>query len=299
MNARQKAKSDMYQVIEQVCDDNPGIISELVAFQTAVNKYKALIAQIFETEQFRSLPLTGITLDKGADRTKLCKLVSNIARFAFAYASATKNETLKAEVDYSHSKFLLLREDQLVSISQNIHDIGITNLPALKDYGITDAKLTELQAAIDAFKASIPKPRAAKGQKITMTGNLEELFAQTDDILINQMDALLSNFETAHPNFVKDYRVARRIKDPATTATQLKGKITNKSDGKPVKDATITVVELALTTKSNSAGNYKFKPIDYGEYTIKVTATGFQDYEVDETRVLLGDANVLDVGLKS
>lgn len=297
MNARRRAKSDMYQVVKQVCDDNSGILSEIVAFQTAVNQFKAISAQILETEQFRNMPLTGITLDKSADRTHLCKLVTNIAGFIYAYAAVSKNETLKAEVNFSHSKFLQMREDQLVHNSQNVHDLGITNLAALKDYGVTQAKLDELQSAIDAFKDSMPKPRTAKGQKITLTSNEAGLFEQADDILLNQMDLLISNFESAHPDFVKNYREARKIKDPAITKTQLKGTVTNKSDGMPVKNAAVTVVELNLTTQTNSAGEYRFKPVNYGEYTVRVTATGFRDFEISEVKVKLGDVNSLNVEL--
>lgn len=297
MNARQKAKSDMCQVVEQVCDENSAILGEIVAFQTAVNQFKALIAQLLETGQFRSMPLTGITLDKGADRTNLAKKVTNIAGFTYAYASVTKNETLKAEVNFSHSKFLQMRENQFVFTCQNIHDLCTANLAALQDYGVTAAKLTDLQAAIDAFKESMLKPRLAKGQKATLTDNEEEILAQLDDILTNQMDTLIANYEDAHPDFVSHYREARKIKDPASTKTQLKGIVTNKSDGLAIKGATVTVVELNLTTKTNSAGEYQFKPIDYGEFTMRVTAMGFQDFEIDEIKVKLGEVNRLDVEL--
>ena len=153
----------MYQVVEQVCDDNTSILGETVAFQTAVNQFKVKIAQLLETEQFRSLQLTGIALDKGADRSKLSKKITNIAGFMSAYASATKNETLNAEVNFSCTKFLQMREDQLVYTSQNIHDLAVANPSALKDYGITYTNLEDLQTAIDAFKETMPKPRTAKG----------------------------------------------------------------------------------------------------------------------------------------
>jgi hypothetical protein len=295
MNARQKAKSDMCKVVEQVCDENAGILSEIAAFQTAVNKFKTLLAQLLETEQIRSLPLTGITADKSLDRANLCRLSANLAGYIYAYASVAKNETLKAEVNYSHSKLLLMREDQLVAATQNIHALGTTNNGALKDYGVTDAKLTELQTAIDVFKASMPKPRVAKGQKITLTANRDEIFDQIDDILINQMDVLVPNYEETHPDFVHRYREARKIKDPATTKTQLKGKVTNAADNSPINDATITVVELGLSATTNLAGEYQFKPIDYGEFTVKVTATGFQDLEVDEVKIKLGEINSLNL----
>ena len=243
MNARQKAKTDMCQVVELVCDENSAILGEVVAFQNAVNNFKQLLAQLLETEQIRNLPTNGITADKLADRTNLCKLAANIAGFIYAYASVTRNETLRAEVSYSHTKFLQMREDQLIATSQNIHTIATEKKSELKDYGITDPKLTDLQTSIDAFKDSMSKPRVAKGQKTTLTANIDEILAQIDEVLINQMDLLIQNYEETHPDFTNRYREARKIKDPATTRTQLKGKVTT-IEGLPIKGATVLVVEL-------------------------------------------------------
>jgi hypothetical protein len=297
MNARQKAKSDMCRVVEHVCDEHPEIIAEIVGFQTAFNKFKILVGQIFETEQFRSMPLNGFTRDKAADRTKLCKFAANIAGFIFAYASASRNETLKAEVNFSHTKFLQMREEQLVATARNVHEIGLANLTALKDYGVTGDKLTGFRTAIDAFNASMVKPRTAKGQKTTMTLNLNEIFAQVDDLLINQMDPLVPVFEESHPDFLKKYRIARKIVDPVSTKTQLKGLVTSKLDGLPVKGVTITLVELSLSTRTNLAGEYLFRPVDEGEFTIRATALGFQDFEKHELRIKLGTINNFNFSL--
>lgn len=291
MNARQKAKTDMCRVVESICDENSVIISELVGFQTAFNKFKNLLAQVFETEQFRIVPLNGIAAEKAADRTKLAKQIANLAGFIHAYASATTNDTLRAEVNFSYSKFIQMRQDQLVSVSQNIHNLAVANLAALGNYGVTDAKLEALQKAIDDFREAIPKPRAAKGQKTTMTVNLNEILEQIDDILVNQMDALVPNFEEANPDFVRRYREARKIIDPATTKTQLKGVVKSKTDGLPIKGATVTIVELNLTTKTNSAGEYLFKPVQNGEIAIRINVEGFQELEKDEIKIKLGEIN--------
>ena len=132
MNTRQKSKSEMYQTVGQVCDDEAGIISEITAFQTAVNQFKAIFAQILETEQIRSQPLTGITAGKSADRANLTKTAAAVAGFLSAYASVTKNAALKSDVNFSNSKLLLMREDMLVQTAQNIHDLGTATPPRSK-----------------------------------------------------------------------------------------------------------------------------------------------------------------------
>ena len=94
------------------------------------------------------------------------------------------------------------------------------------------------------------------------------------------------------------YENAREIDDPNTT-TQLKGTVTSKADHTPVKAATVTIVETAQTMKTGSTGEYSFKPLQSGQYTVRATAAGFQDFESDEIDVKLGAVNHLDVELVS
>jgi hypothetical protein len=141
MNPKRKAKSEMFELFKQVCNENPAIVSELAAFQTTGNKSEQLINRISETAKFRIPPLTDITAGKSADH-----------------------------------------------------------------------------------------------------------------------------------------------------------KMSNNS---PLKVATNTVVKLGITTKTRSNGEYHFKPIDHGEFTVKATATGFQDFEKDEVKIKMGEANRLNVELVS
>jgi len=299
MNTKQEAKLNMYRATEKHRDDNAAIIASTVAFQNAFNNFKTKIAAIVSTTQQKDLALTGITVDKSSSKQTLCQLTADIAGIIYAFASATANNTLKQEVNFSYTALLKTKDDQLAPRCQNIHDKAVANLADLSDYGIKSATLTTLQTAINNYSAEAPKPRTAATQRKTMTINLNNLFKEADAILRNQMDKLVVTFKTANPDFVQTYESNRIIIDPATTATQLKGKITDKSNGTAVGKATITVVELAKTAKTNSKGEYTIKPIENGKYTITIKAEGFEDFQADEVEVKLGDIKHLDVSLVS
>ncbi len=299
MDAKLEAKLTMYQSVEDHCDDNSDIISANIAFQTAFNNFKTKIAAIVNTAQQADLSLTGFAAGKKTTKQDLCGMTADIASIIYAFADATGNEELKGEVNYSLTDLLRLKDSLLAPRCQNIHDKGFENKEALKDYGITAATLTSLQNAIDTYIETIPKPRTAISSRKTLNSNLKQFFKEADAILENQMDKLAVTFKTANPDFVKTYFNLRKIPDTPTTTTQLKGIITNKSDETPIKDAVITVVELATTQKTNSSGEYQFKPIPNGTYTVRVTKEGFQTFEKDEIKVKLGVINHLDVELVS
>ena len=295
MNNRQEAKLTMYRAVETHCSDNASLIAAVPAFQTAFNEFKTKIAEILSVEQLRGASLAGITAGKSNLKQTLCRQTADTAGIIYAFASATGNETLKAESNLSYSKLLQTRDDELAPRCQNIHARATEHKTQLADYGITTASLTALQKAIDDYQAETPKPRTAQSQRKTQTANLRRLFNEADEILKTRLDKLVANFKTANPDFAAAYEANRIIIDPAVTTTQLKGKVTNKTNNDPIKDATVLVVETNITAKTDSSGEYQIKPIAPNKYTIRVTAAGFQDFEQSDVEVKLGVVNKLDV----
>jgi hypothetical protein len=173
------------------------------------------------------------------------------------------------------------------------------HVDALKEYGITADLLSSLQTAISNFNEAAPKPRTEIGRRKTRKEMIVQLFKELDEILNERMDALMGKFRTSHPEFYQTYFNLREVKDTSTTATQLKGVITDSSTGAPIKGATIEVVELAKTAKTDSTGEYFFKPIQFGKFTVKITADGYQPFENDEIEIKMGDIRHLDVSLVS
>lgn len=289
----------MCQGVKVHLDDNATIIAANTAFQTAFNNFKTKVAAVVSTTQLTDLALTGLAVSKKTSKQDMCAPAADIAGVVFAFADATGNSALKAEVDYSLSDLLKLKDSLVAPRCQNIHDKSVENKTALVDYGITNAMLTNLQAAIDSYTETIPKPRTAVSNRKTLNANIVQLFKDIDSILLNQMDKLVVTFRAAHPDFVSTYFNVRRITDPAVTATQLKGVVTSAADGSAIKDAMVTIVELSKTAKTKASGEYKFKPIAKGTYTVRVTKTGFQDFEADEVEVKLGEVNHFNAVLEN
>lgn len=297
MNAKQNAKFKMYRAVEQYCDDNHNLFKDLVAFNTAFTNFKAKIAELNSTSQQKNVVLTGIAKDKGNAKQNLAQKASDLAGEIFAFASVTGNQTLKQEVNFSISKLSQTSEEQFVSRCQNIHTRGTENLANLGDYGVTQQSLNDLQTAITNYVANSPKTRTAKSNRKTLTANLSQLFKDADAILKEQMDKLVVALRPSNAAFVDNYEANRIIIDPSKTTTQLKGKVTNKTDGTPIKGATVNVVEANLTAITNSKGDYSIKPITIGLYTIKFNAVGFNEVIIEEFDAKLGDVNILNMSI--
>ena len=288
MNAQQQAKLTMSRTTEQILDDNASIIAAVPALVSLIVLVKSVIASILTATQLADVNLTGIAADKGNAKNHLAFTASDFADIIGSFASATKNATLKQEVNYSYSKLWRMRDEALAPVCRIIHDRAAENLDALRDYGITPQKLSAFDAAINDYVAKTPKTRTAIVNRRTQNANLRALFNQLDDILKNQMDGLMKNFRTSHPDFYNAYLAAREVIDPHTTVTQLKGSVIDASDEKPIKGATVTIVELNKLKTTNLNGEYSFKPAENGTFTLKIEKEGYAPYQKEELEIKTG-----------
>jgi hypothetical protein len=297
MKSAQQAKLNMYDAVKTVCQDNAATVAAINAFKTALDEFRDKIDTIKEVAQQKDMPTTGIAADKKARKRNLSRIAGAIAGAVYAYAAATGNDILKQEVKFTTSELLRTKDAMLAPRCRNIHDLATANLAALADYGVTAAKLTELQTAVDAFAEAAPKPRAAKTVRSTIVASLAQLFAAADAILSERMDTVVGMFAATNPDFVATYQSARIIVDAPTTATQLKGTVTNQSDNTPITSATVTIVETAQTAETAPNGNYLIKPAEIGAYTVTVTKTGFNNFQKTGVEVKLGQVNSLNIEL--
>lgn len=297
MNSRQEAKLTMYRAVEQHCDNHESIIETIVALKNAFTKFKATIAEIIEITQLTDVTTSGFTVDKTKQKESLAQKTADLAGLIFAFATNSGNEPLKEETNIKLSKLVGTRDDQLAPRCQKIHDKGRENLTALKHYGVEEIQLTELQTEINNYLLSTPKPRLALSERKIQNANLRRLIDEADRLLKDQMDRLVVNFRNSNPNFLAGYESNRIIIEPSRIATQLKGIVSNKADGKPIKNAKLTIVERELQALTNSAGEYSIKPAPQGTFTIKTTASGFQDFELDEVVIKKGQVKTLNVAL--
>lgn len=287
----------MVKGIIQLCDEYPAVVALVVAFQTALNALKAKVLEIEETALLGSLSIAGITDEKKSFKEIVCQLTIDIAGMIYAYAVETANSTLKQEVKLTLSSLKRKSDTELALICQSIHDRALEFKAQLNDYGVTNDMTTALQTAITDYAAASPKPRTAIGKRKTRKEMLKQQFKDLDEILKERMDNLMGKFRTSNAEFYESYFNLREVPDPHTTTTQLKGIVTDAANSAPIKDAVITVVEPNKTTKTNSKGEYSFKPIAFGKVTVTVTKENYQPYENDEIQIVLGDITHLDVSL--
>ena len=213
MTSKQENKLSMYLAVKAVCDRNNTTWQTLQAFVDGYADFGGRVTNIQNLAQSQAVDSTGLSADKEALRKTMATETATTAGAVNAYAKKVKNNDLAAKTNVSVSTFMEGRDTIAATNALNIHAAATANLANLAPYGVTAAKLTALKAKIDAYSASISKPRDAVGSGSTATKQMGDEFDAADAALNDQMDALVPQFAAANAKFVEDYNNARIIVD--------------------------------------------------------------------------------------
>ena len=216
MTRKQLNKLTMALAVEDICDANEVTYKTVPAFANAYADVKSHVTNIQALSQAQSQDKSGISEDKKQARLVMCNTALPISSAVHAYAIKTKNNELAAQMDFSSSDLMTGRDVLCAQRCQNIYDKANANVAALADYGLTDAKLTGLKAAIAAYSLLISKPRDARATGKTTTGQLGTEFDALDETL-TVMDDLIPQFAAANQKFVDDYNNARKVVDTSAS----------------------------------------------------------------------------------
>lgn len=199
--------------VQTTCNRYPAVIATIPAFVTASGDLGVRIQNIRTQAQIQAGKTDGITLDKERLKKVLCEKAFEIASAVTSYANTVKNNELIGKVAFTKSDLLRSRDTETGGLCQNIRAAATGNLPALADYAVTAADLTDLAQKIAAYDGAVTSPGTARGTKKSATEKIDLEFEEFDNILNNRMDTLIPKFAAISPDFVRDYNNARTIVD--------------------------------------------------------------------------------------
>ena len=297
MKSKQVVKLTMYHAVIPWCEANAAQTAILPAFATTLTGLKAKVNAIDTTAQLEAQVTTGITINKADLKKALCTSAEGLAAAVYAFATAEDDTILQQKANYTLSDFTKLKDDELPIIVQNLHGAATFEIAGLAPYGITAATLDALQELIDEYSSTVAAPRNAAALRKTYVAQLVVLFKEADEFLKTQLDKLALQFKTTAPAFYETYKNNRKLVNAPTSATQVKGIITDSLTGLPIYLILITAQNHDYSTTSELDGSYSLKIPVPGVYTLLFTSEGYLTYTVDNVELMLGQATLLDAQL--
>ena len=211
MTTKQENKLSMYLAVLAACEPHRAVIRSLPALDEAHADFNRHVANIQRITQLRDVNGTGLADDKRSLRARMTESANATALAIRAYAVKAGNADLAAKANIPVSRMNEARDTVAAVMARNIHALATEHPEGLDRFGITADTVVRLGAAIDAYAASIGKPRAAAAQGATLTQQLADEFDAADAVLTGQTDALVGQFRATEPALVEAYRTARAL----------------------------------------------------------------------------------------
>ncbi|HEY9122990.1 MAG TPA: hypothetical protein VIO15_01530 [Bacteroidales bacterium] len=261
MNINQEDKFSMYYVVKNTCEKYQTTWTTNAVFAATYNLWVAKIPLIEQNRDAQTLETTGITTDKTAKRNSMTEKTLFMINRLQSYANVVNNPELLESIKYTASDLKKSRDTDVVGICNTVLAKSNANAAAIVTYGVTAAMITELQAAITAYSATLAKPKAAKSQTKTATENLTKLFKEADELLVKRLDLDIELFKTSKPEFYSQYKTARIIIPTGGGATSVLGSVNLAGSGEPLKGVSFTFVAETNGMMKAAATNETAKPI--------------------------------------
>ncbi|HEY0548324.1 MAG TPA: hypothetical protein VGF13_01910 [Verrucomicrobiae bacterium] len=182
------------------------------AFADSVETLGEKVSQIDEQVEI-SHGNPGAAQKKEQVRKELCVSACEVIGAVRSYATKNDDPELLARVSYSASDVTAGKSSDVVARCKAIWSAAAGVVADLGKYGITPAKLTLLKKRIDAFDAAKVAPRQNRVKKSAAGQLLRKLVRESVNILRDELDGLMVQFQSAAPNFYQEYFAARVVVD--------------------------------------------------------------------------------------
>lgn len=213
MTNRQENKNSMYYAVTGICSKHEKIWIVVPAFTKAHSVFNEYFQEIQQVNEIQLTNTTGITKDKQKQEAEMIAKTLLVSSNLFAYASMADNQGLKSRVDCSPSILKRMPDTELKNQCSMVLKAGYEFADALVDFGTSVEDLKALGKEITDYENILAAPREAVATKSTATAKLDELFAQADKVLKEQIDKMMTLFQVKTPDFYREYHNARKIID--------------------------------------------------------------------------------------
>lgn len=264
MDRRITSRLNMANAVKEVCDTRPDVVATVPAFVLLVaalgeriTALRALIKQLSKKE-------SGLALDKTNWKERLSLLLSVVCGAGVSYARKVNNVVLEKNFGFAETILSNMRDTELIETAQSIIDLQGTVAAELVDYGITNAFMNDVRAALTSFEEKNPKPMVNiyTGEALRNEA-FDKAFELSDFVLQNLMKSALV-FKVMNPNFYLSLEKASHIskvgvrhdENPAAANMEMNRVQPSPNTNDMLKDAVET-----LNTNAEPTSNGATEPI--------------------------------------
>jgi hypothetical protein len=256
MTLSQSARYKAYALALAHLKENESITKDVPAFAQAYDAAKATLDAIAAADNRRQQNRFAASAGKRQFREEFAGQAQAIAGALVSYATAKNDQRLKEAMNFTYSGLYHANDAELGARAANILTEARALAGELSTYGITEGVLTAYGTMVAQYLGAISEPRNVVAERKEAGQQIKDGLNQLKDQLKNQLDKLILQFKSGHPEFYNQYINKRKIINPAQRKTQVEGKVTDMATGAGLADVQVLVKDTVLETTTGADGSY-------------------------------------------
>ena len=283
MNSYHFMQMGRYKMITHLFQNNPEIFENNPEAASSRDAFLSNLASIEEAYRSQIKSITGHTIGKQQAKSSLLQIMQSVLNLGALMARRNQLPVLHREFSTYLSGISRMRDQMLLTVSENVYQQLTAYTAELNSYGLTEAVMTDLRSKIDDFAGLISSPRIELQRRRLITKRIQDLFIETNGILREQLDKFVRFLQRDNAEFAYAYSLNRRSsyrnrsKPKGKDFFELSGRITDVLSGDAIASAAIQIPELSVGVFSDTDGCFAMEGIPAGTYDILVFKPGYQD----------------------
>lgn len=203
----------MYVQVRLVLEEHQAIWDDRPVFVSIYQRFVLLVDELGALEDLHANKSNSITELKEELLNHLMEKAYDYKGVLSVYAKVNdlkemfnRLQSTKREFNSGRTKDMMIR---LRAILNELQQIGA----ALQEYGITVAEIDAFAYQIQELSGLIKQPRKITVKRSHVTEKIAKSISNIDVILHDELDPLVKLFRSNQPEFVANYRSARKIVD--------------------------------------------------------------------------------------
>jgi len=213
MNSHEKNKMAMFSIIEALVGKYQKTIDAIPALAMVIVLFRQIMAEILKRNDEYLGVIEGAVAAKNKALADLVERVMRIGNAVFTLGRKTGNEQYKEAGNVTLRVINRMREADIEQHCSKISGIVRECADQLPTYGVTTAEIEAFDKAFDTFKQLVDTKGIKAAESKAARKLLHECFDKADDIIYNDIDKLMEMVKPMDPDFYRQYKAARSIRD--------------------------------------------------------------------------------------
>lgn len=213
MNDQLEDKLGMYIKVDTFATNNAAALAANAQIEATRVVVHDNILNIIQLESIATRDLSGFGEAKGDAAQLLINRVLLVRGASTGYFTANPDKGKKRIVEFPTGDIQKLRDKDLLSLADQVHDIADPVKATLTAFGCTAAQVDSLVTLSTAYLTISELPRSEQGLSKAAGNERDRVFGKTDDVLTDGMDDYLIVFEQTNAQLYDQYQTARMIDD--------------------------------------------------------------------------------------